>query len=698
MGINTSVDNKSSYLKIKDDSIPVGPVKRIITSTDEMVKKIAEETSKLVIQNNSTDVEFFDIDPVTSDTGFSNTEYNDEDNINVNQLSKIMVEFQNALTGDGENRTYYDMYSELVKGKRLGDIIDGNGHVRDSSSFSDEDLAKIEELIMQKGLDISVEDYLKFFDKCVTECSKEGEASVTLTHISDDMLNNVIEEVVSTDNSYDAFVLKNPDNGNYMIVNSCTNAKSTKDLLAIAYAMCMQLTGSLDLIDYMLGYLLPSLDSEMLDAIKETDLYKELKSGDKNAAKKLEEIYQNELKDNQELIKKYIEKAKEEGTQVELQGYSLGGGIQLAAYSSLCVENPEYEDYISSVTVFNPYISFCEENPMNLNEKTEGGNGSEGLLIDYLAHSDKLRIYSNEEDYVSTFNNSVGKLYDKYCFIQSQDLADHAKVDGVADIYGIVIGGGSNHGFGVIDYDSFEDGNIHQQGRFYAIDESMVSTTEQDTEAFHIWSEFQDELNGGDFPYRIDYANIIEHSLGLEHIREMVSDNGPEAEAFFDAVLNYIENNVGDYHYDDLADAIADGCWDAIMVGAKDKISDYLGWVPMNVDDKVFEALVNYSREDEFKQGIKDFLKEDENMDLLMDAIGATINNDKETARDYYNQLLDKLSDSIGSSNADIWVDILSDSGGLIPSIDYESLAGYVINQFMRDQFIDQLRDIVEEI
>ena len=34
--------------------------------------------------------------------------------------------------------------------------------------------------------------------------------------------------------------------------DSCTNAKSTNDLLAIAYAMSMQLTGSLDLLDYVI--------------------------------------------------------------------------------------------------------------------------------------------------------------------------------------------------------------------------------------------------------------------------------------------------------------------------------------------------------------------------------------------------------------------------------------------------------------
>ena len=718
MAISTSTNNKT---------LDVNVSKKAINSNSSIAKSVSkvilgkeiEDKMQFKTNNNSTDVEFVNIEPEVSDVGFSNTEYCDEDNINVNQLSKIMVEFQNALTNDGENNEYYEIFGELIKGKRLGDILDENGHVKNSSSFSSDDIAKIQELISSKNLDMSVDEYLEFFDSCVSECSKEGGASVTLNHISDDMLNNVVEEVVSTDNSYDAFVLKNPDSGDYIIVNSCTNAKSTDDLLAIAYAMSMQLTGSLDLIDYVLGYLLPSLDAEMLDDIKSSDLYMELTSGNKAAAKKIEEIYKNELKDNQDLILKYIKKAQEEGTQIGLQGYSLGGGIQLAAYSTLCLENPDLEDYISSVTVFNPYVSFCEENPLNFDGNTVGGNGKDGPLIDYLANSDKLRIYSNEEDYVSTFNNSMRKLIDKYCFINSEDLADHSKVDSIADIYGIVIGSGSNHGFGVIDYDSFENGNITTQGTFYAIDESLSSTTEGDSIGFHFWSEVEDQVLGDDFQYELDYGKIIECSLGLENIREMVSDNGAAAEAFFDYVLKYIKDNVGNYNYDDFSDTIADACWEAIIAGTKEATSYNGGigesmpdWMPDFLTDAMDEtagaisngignnlegALDFLGDKDAFIKGIKTFLNKEENTKMLMSAIGETLNGNNVDAKRYFNLLLDSMEVAIGDSDSEIW-ESYSVSVGPLNITTPSGVVTYATNEFIKKMFIDQLRKVVEEM
>ena len=713
MGITTSASNKSLDVSSSKKVANIGS-KGIFTEAADEVKRYLEDGTTPNLEKSNNEVEYVDVEPDEMEIGFSNTEYSDEDNINVNQLSKIMVEFQNELGKDGKE--YYEIFSELIKGKRLGDVLDENGHIKTSSSFSNEDLAKIQELINSKDLNISVDDYLKLFDNSVAECSKEGGASVTLNHISADMLNNVIEEVVSTDNSYDAFVLKNPDNGNYMIVNSCTNAKSADDLLAIAYAMSMQLTGSLDLLDYALEYLLPSLDAEMLDNIKSSDLYMELSTDSKSAAKKIEEIYEKELQDNQELIKKYIDKAKEDGTKVELQGYSLGGGIQLTAYSSLCLENPELENYIESITVFNPYVSFCEENKLNLDDNTKGGNGSDGKLIDYLAKSDKLRIYSNEEDYVSTFNNSLSKLIDKYCFVKSEDLADHASVENITDIYGIVIGGGSNHGFGVIDYDSFEKGNIKDPGTFFAIDESMATTADGMVGFPQIWYAMEDAFGGDEFKYRIDYKRIIENTLKLENIREMVSNNGEAAVAFFDYVLSYIEDNVGNYNYEDFSDAIAEACWLAIE-GGIDETFEYSGgnlpdWIPDSISSGIDSIISNTTDglgngltglinllgdKEKFKDGIKAFLKKDENVKILMSALSASLNGDNEKAKKYYNLLLDSLELAISDSNSEIWTEYSMEFAGVqIPST--PGLIGYSVNEFLKQQFIDKLRGVVDEL
>ncbi len=717
MGITTSTSNKSLDAKITKSATVGGG--SIITDVVEDIKGIAEKAVDVVTEKNPADIEFVDVEPEIPEGGFSNTEYCDEDNINVNQLSKIMVEFQNALSLDEGRKEYYDIFAELIQGKKLGDILDEDGHIKDSSSFNARDLDKIEELIEQKGLNMSVDDYLAFYDKCV-EDSKKGGASVTLTHISEDMLNNTIEEVVSTDNSYDAFVLKNSDNGNYMIVNSCTNAKSTNDLLAIAYAMSMQLTGSLDLLDYVLGYLLPSLDAEMLDSIKSTDLYMKLTSGDKSAAKKIEDIYKNELKENQDLILKYIDKAKEDGTQIELQGYSLGGGIQLAAYSSLCMNNPELEDYIASITTFNPYVSFCEENPLNISGDTDGGDRGSGPLIDYLSKSDKVRIYSNEEDYVSTFNNCLSKLIDKYCFINSQDLSDHSKVRSIADMYGVVIGGGSNHGFDVIDYKSFEDGNIISPGTFFAIDESLATTTDDDSYFFHFVSEVGDTLIGDEHKYRIDYTGIIERTLKLEHVRETVADNGSSANAFFNYMLKYIEDNVGHYNYDEFTDSMAEACWEAILAGAKDAVaidnpaSSFPEWLPDWITEGLTVAAGNVSNsagellsfildkagnKEAFKNGIKSFLNSEDNMDILMEAISFTLNGDNNRAKKSYNKLLDELAKEVENSDSELWQNVSMDIFGY--SITVPSPAGaaqYSINEFLKTQFVDKLREVIDEL
>ena len=426
---------------------------------------------------------------------------------------------------------------------------------------------------------------------------------------------------------------------------------------------------------------------EALDKIKSTQLYQDLISGDKSAAEKIQEIYENELKDNQELILKYIEKAKEEGTKVELQGYSLGGGIQLAAYSSLCVENPELEEYIASVTVFNPYISFVEENPLNRTDD-DGGSGENGPLIQYLANSDKVRIYSNEEDYVSTFNNCVFTLLDKYCFIDSVDLYEHASIHNITDIYGIVIGGGSNHGFGVINYDSFEDGNIVSPGTFYAIDESMSSTSDDDSYGFHLWCEVDDHVHGEEHEYALNYPQIIENTLKLEDIRAKIEDKGPAVEALFDEVLKYIENNVGDYNYDDFANAIADGCWEAILAGAAELTGE------SSVLTAVLSAIINNgTKKDAFKQGIIDFLHDPDNMEILLGAINAILDGDTEGAKRYLTALLDSLDYYI---RFDLALDLTSDDGFSL--MNTGSYLSYLITDFLRKKFIDKIREAVDEL
>ena len=46
-------------------------------------------------------------------------------------------------------------------------------------------------------------------------------------------------------------------------------------------------------------------------------------------------------------VLRLVEKAKNEGTQIDLAGYSLGGGLQLAAYGELKATYPDIENYIN---------------------------------------------------------------------------------------------------------------------------------------------------------------------------------------------------------------------------------------------------------------------------------------------------------------------------------------------------------------
>lgn len=403
MNKNLNLSNNSSVTTNQNLNTP------LTETLDISVANKEEET--LSLTNNQAN------NPQVSN--FSPNSYSDKDNIYINKLSDIMTATKNNL---GEEN--YKIYTEYLKGKKLSEIYTADDKL---SPITDE--TALNNILKNMQIDKDASQVMEEINQVLQNSSFDGST------LSEDMKNSTIIEVANTESGYDTFVLKNSV-GNYLIVNSCTNDKSAEDIAAIAYTLSLQLVGDEDLISFALNDILPEFKNESIESseIASTIIEK--------GTDYLKEKNQGQLQDNKELIEKYAAKAQEEGSKLELNGYSLGGGIQLTAYSQVCIENPDIENTIESVAVFNPFVAFAEQqrpartgNPL-LNITSYIIKPS---LIQYLSSSEKLRIYSGQEDMVSTFNTSVQSLKDKFVFLHAKDI-ENGSVQEITQLYSIILG------------------------------------------------------------------------------------------------------------------------------------------------------------------------------------------------------------------------------------------------------------------
>lgn len=630
-------------------------------------------------------------------SGLSTNSYSDTDNIFINKLSDMMTGVQNALGPE-----HYEIFSQYITGMKLADLIDEEGNILPLT-----DKSKLQEILTSKGITIPADEYLHDINKKLENCK------IDLVKLSPDILDSTVTEVVSSDYGYDAIVLKNTA-GNYLIVNSCTNAESTNDIYAIAYALAKQVVGDGELLELAIEQILPAINNS---GINNSDYYLDLINN--GGVEYLEEVYKGQLQANIDLINKYADKAEKEGNKLELNGYSLGGGIQLTAYSIACRDNPDLEKYIQSVSVFNPFISFVEQNPVNTGDEKKGfietwkdlfsgKNNKDNCLIDYLANSNKVRIYSGEEDYISTFNNCVYDLRERFTFIKTEDLK-RGQVQDITQIYSIILGDKANHGFKGIEFDAIdENGNIKEEGSYVSISDSMASAIGNDNHLYRLFQKTKEifGFESEEDKYKVDYSSIIYQTINLAHLEDLFKDT-PEAAPIIDELSDYLKDNVGDYTYDGIVDAIVDGAWDVVgdtidsevpkMVRGEDT------WVPNFIEDKV-EGWVGdagtslahrYKDKDAFEDAFGGFLKSDENKEYVLSLLSNLKNGDYVKAYRNVKTLMSNLEEQFEMSYEDVGAESVNILG---LEIDYTNYGEVFVNDIIKDELINILGQLEKQL
>lgn len=593
-------------------------------------------------RNNLSDIETIDVSSkynVNELKKYSTTGYSDSDNIYMNQFQRIMVDLQNKLSADE-----YMIYCKYFEGKKVSELIDEDGNLKILDNND-----RVKSIINEFGIDLNVSDVINKINKNIRPDDVNKWLSFKTSDgklaISQEVLNCKIYEIARSDSGYDYTILID-ENGNPILINSSTNPNDLEDIAAIAYALSKQLIGegADELADELFG-ILSNIEGVEIDNKVIKDFYESLNNKDINNFEALESYYLNQIDDSQKAIEKCIEIAKQNGSKAILNGYSLGGGLLLSSYSKLCIDNPELEEYILGVSAFNPFISVAEQ----YNEKYD--------LIDYVAKSDKVIIYSGEEDFVSIFNNSVEKLLERFVFLKTEEIDE--EVSNITDFLGFIIGGKSNHGFAPIVADIFdENGNIIQEGKFHAISRTVANVDGNPS-----FSDFFAEPIDG---YINSYSNLIEQvsssflkkviDIPEFNIKEMLSFNfshKPNYSSIFsnlfqvadvkvpdgakgelvDSLLDYVKYNVGEYKYDELVGILADGMWGIIKETADSK--------------KWYEkyAVSWFGDEELFKETMIDFFMEEDNKVFLLSMITQLIKQDKTAYNDVLDCLINKIDE-----------------------------------------------------
>lgn len=519
---------------------------------------------------------------------YVNTNLSDLDNIYTNKIINMTVSLQNDFNSN--NKQFYEIYKEYFKGKKVSDTIDSNGRFKKINYDT-------------KFIDIATKyPYMKpkdIYDK-MNEIIENNDLK---TILSKDIMNASIEEIVNTESGYDCIVLRTED-GKYMQINSSTNAKSIEDIATIAYSMSKYIFGNTDLLKFLLEDLLKNSNIE-----QSADSFLKMINSDNNDLTEefCKSCYENQIKDNEEIMKKYVNKAISTGNRLILNGYSLGGGSQLTAYSKFCEENPNLKKYIQAVTVYNPFTLYCQE----YNEK----------YIDNLKNDNNVLIYSAEEDFVSIFNDSVEKLKDRTVYVQAES-SEQNDIENILSIGSLITGGIGNHGFIHINTDSFDkDGNITQEGNFKSLQETLskIEGTYPKYKQVAIEKE-----------YKPDFNIIMPQLLDLDSLNKYTT---PIKNTF-----KYIRENFGEYNYEELTSHITDDIWNIVDEEIKNK-DGALGWLANN-----------FKNEYGFKQGFNKFFNDEEIKNEIIDTIGYKLNNLDENYKYNVEDLLVKLNNMIDTS------------------------------------------------
>lgn len=555
---------------------------------------------------------------------FNQNGNSDIDTIYINNLSTITNEIQNNFTNEDD----YLIYCKYLEGKKLGDLFNEDykhNNITISTKPSDYNNNYIESIMEENNINDNAYDVILRINKALSKFNKSSDLD-NFSKLSENMLNAEIVEVCHTDSGYDSFVLKDVS-GNYMIINSCTNDKSLKDILAISYPICKYLTGSDDFIQIVFDYLVNNADLTNVSQ----DYFSILESFDSN-----HNLYQEQVNDNLEVIEKYCNKAKSDGVKVDLYGYSLGGGIQETAYAKLIDSNNDIQKYIQSISVYNPFTLCAEEYQDN--------------FIDLLANDKKLCIYSAQQDVVSTFNDSVEALLNKTVYLKADDIEANS-VNGIGDVGGVIIGSNSNHGFAPLDKSAFdENGNISDVGEFISINTSIKNATgkKDDMKRIAPFNKLTPPTGAISFihtnhlKYKPDYQDIfndIFNSKGVQNSLDKIESK--EIKQLINNLVDYFGNNFGQIEYEEIAsilsDSIADIISDEIYKTGRNTIPDLI------LGPAIGSAAQALFDEDDLANSIDQILNSQNGKDLVLDILSCYLNNDIPA----YNKQMDRLIEAM---------------------------------------------------
>lgn len=286
-----------------------------------------------------------------------------ENKIDRDDVKKFIKDYMNT------SIDYLDLYYSYLEGRTLSDAMN-------KDNYSNYLYDKLKKNVIATN-DSELNYYLGRYDSILSKF--ETSLNPKKYDMSYELRQSVITEIVDED-GYDAMVLK-LTNGNTAVVNSCTNEKEDEDMLSIIgniASLACEDDFSKDLFKNIF------LDAHDINT-PETTIYSDAQI---NACVKI--------------IKKYIDQGKD----MELYGYSLGGGIMEAAYARILEEgDKKYTDKIKSVCVYNPFTLIAEQ---------DSENG-----INLLANNRKFLRYCAEGDVVSTFNHYNKELDNNTLYLRA---------------------------------------------------------------------------------------------------------------------------------------------------------------------------------------------------------------------------------------------------------------------------------------
>ncbi len=440
----------------------INPVKihtpNSIKRFDSYIKPKEKVSIEKINIDNQINTEEINLDTTTSQNHSSST-LSDKSAIEINDLEKFTTTLYNAFNDD----ELYNYFIGIIKNRKIGDILDENDNLKplrqimtksskiNSKSWTNEEYQQyLNESEMLKKLDNKIKDIRK-------------NSNLVIYKGNDNNIKNlIIKDIVREDNGYDAVILQDQD-GNYKVCSSFTDAKVGNDILADAYPLIIK-----------------SIPSPLIPLLQNIITRKATMPID--ISKNVKQAYYDQTNSCYNLIEEYAKKAQDKGKNIELYGFSLGGGLTTTSYALLKNNNPELTDCISSVTVYNPYLLHTEtytdqksKSPFNLKEKIATNKSSYNYLVTSLIDDEKLTIFSAEYDFVSTFNNITGVLNDRIIYVPAEKIDNkHKNITDIISKY--IVGKESNHGTNKINKSAFDNyGNLQEFGEKININKFWAS-------------------------------------------------------------------------------------------------------------------------------------------------------------------------------------------------------------------------------